>query len=184
MFWLFDAVWNDSFIPFENSLRSGLLKIHFVRHVSDNAWLSWLFLCSSHIKMCFLTRYFWWDGCWQINSLWYFHYSCLPWSCLVPWCKHCVCRPLFLIRVKWFVLVSSLQNVGMWSIELDLNYLARLWVHDQLYRICCILAEYWSFGSVIFIVCCFYHFFHSAISCHIWSTNVVDESVVPFLETG
>ena len=49
--------------------------------------------------------------------------------------------------------MSSLQNFDMRSI----SYLARLWVYDQLYRICYILVEYWSFGNVICIVCRFYH---------------------------
>ena len=87
--------------------------------------------------------------------------------------------------LEWIgLLVSSLQNLDMRSIELVFNCLARLWAHEQLYRICCILAEYWTFGSVICIVCRFYHLFHSGISCHLWLSNVVTEPVVPFLETG
>ena len=100
VFWLFVAVWNDSFIPFENSSRSDLLRIYFERYVSDNAWLSWLFLCSSHIKTCFLTGYFWRNGCWQINSLWQFPSLCLLWSCLAPGYKHFMHRPLFFISLK------------------------------------------------------------------------------------
>ena len=110
--------------------------------------LSWLFLASSHIKTCFLTRHFLCDGCWQINYLWHFPSLCLPWSCLAPG------------RYSWLewngLLVTSLQNLDMRSNELVLNCLARLWAHDQLYSICCILAECWSFNSVICIVCCFF----------------------------
>ena len=176
MLHLFDAVWNDSFIPFENSLRSGILRIHFVWYVSNNAWLSWLFLCSSHIKTCFLRGYFWSDGCWQINSLWNFPSLCLPWYivCIDPY--------------SWLELndhlVSSLQNLDMPSIELVLNCLACLWVHDQVYCICCILTEWWSVCSVIYIVFRFYHLYHSAISCHLWWNSVAAEPVVSFLETG
>ena len=112
MFLLFDAVWNDSFIPFENSSRSALLKIHFVRYVSNNALLSWLFLFSSHVKTCFLTEYFCWDGCWHISSPWHFLSLCLTWSCLAPGYKHCIHRTLLMIRVK-----RSLRNLGKRSIE-------------------------------------------------------------------
>ena len=82
------------------------------------------------------------------------------------------------------LLLSSLQTLCMRSIELVLNCLARLLVYDQLYRMCCILAECWSFGCVICIVCCFYHLFYSVVLWHIWSNNVAAEPVVPFLETG
>ena len=116
MFWLFDAVWNDNFIPFQNSSRSGLLKIHFLRYVSKNVCLSWLSLCSSHVKTCFLTGYFWCNGCWQIKSLWHFPSICLPWCCLAPRYKHCMHRPLFLIRVKrsFGVIIAKSWHAKYW----------------------------------------------------------------------
>ena len=183
MFWLFDAVWNDNFIPFENSSRSGLLKIHFLRYVSNNVCLSWLSLCSSHVKTCFLTGYFWCNGCWQIKSLWHFP-SYVYLDAVLRQGTNIVCTGPY-SWLEWNgLLVSSLQSLDMRSIELVLNFLARLWVHDQLYCICCILAEHWSFGSVICSVWRIYHLFHSRISCHLWLNNVTAEPVVPFLETG
>ena len=121
MFWLFDTVWNDSFIPFDNSSRSGLLRIHFLRYVSNNAWLSWLSLYSLHIKTCFLTGYFWCDGCWETKSLWHFPSLCLLWSYLVPGYKHFMHRPLFLIRLKqsFGVIIAKYWHAKYWiSFEL------------------------------------------------------------------
>ena len=106
--------------------------------------------------------------------------------------KSCSTSSLILIFSICSLLTRSLQSlqlkqrydISVAAFSTWLNMFCCLWVHDQLYRLCCILAEHWSFGSVICIICCIYHLFHSGISCHLLLNNFVAEPVVPFLANG